>query len=80
VDWWTGSKDVAAQGRFEEYQALLALVAQLPKDRRTAFALTQIERMPYAEAAEIIGAPIGTVRSRVARGRRDLVRMLRQKV
>ncbi|MFY7066947.1 RNA polymerase sigma factor [Nocardiopsis changdeensis] len=69
---------LAEPGRFDEYLALLDLLDALPEDRRTAFVLTQLQGMPYAEAAEAIGAPIGTVRSRVARGRRDLLRMLRQ--
>lgn len=78
VDWWSHSRDLAVPGDFDEYLALLSLVEQLPEDRRTAFTLTQIARVPYAEAAEILGAPIGTIRSRVARGRRDLTRMLRE--
>lgn len=78
VDRWSHSRDAADPGEFDEYLALLSLVAQLPEERRTAFSLTQIAGLPYAEAAEIIGAPIGTVRSRVARGRQDLARMIRE--
>ncbi|KOX10265.1 RNA polymerase sigma factor [Nocardiopsis sp. NRRL B-16309] len=78
VDTWTESGTLAEPGRFDEYLALLDLLDALPEDRRTAFVLTQIQGMPYAEAAEAIGAPIGTVRSRVSRGRRDLAQMLRQ--
>nr|WP_306369640.1 RNA polymerase sigma factor [Nocardiopsis sp. CC223A] len=78
VDEWAETGALAEPGRFDEYLALLDLLDALPEDRRTAFVLTQLQGMPYAEAAEAIGAPIGTVRSRVARGRRDLLRMLRQ--
>ena len=68
----------AEPGRFDEYLALVSLLAELPEERRTAFVLTQVQRVPYAEAARIIGVPIGTVRSRVARSRRDLARLLRE--
>ncbi|MFJ9552268.1 RNA polymerase sigma factor [Nocardiopsis sp. NPDC101807] len=78
VDGWAEEGVCAHQGRFDEYFALLSLLEDLPEDRRTAFVLTQIQGMPYAEAARAVGAPVGTVRSRVARGRRDLARMLRQ--
>ena len=53
---------------------------RLPEDRRAAFVLTQVQRVPYAEAAAITGVSVGTVRSRVARGRRDLVRLLEEAV
>lgn len=71
-------REVAVVDRFDEHLALLSLVSRLPDDRRTAFSLTQIVGLPYSEAADLIGVPIGTVRSRVARSRRDLVHMLRE--
>jgi RNA polymerase sigma-70 factor, ECF subfamily len=49
------------------------LLARLDADRREAFVLTQLLGLPYAEAAEVVGCPIGTIRSRVARARADLV-------
>ncbi|WP_040477578.1 sigma factor [Longispora albida] len=49
------------------------LLARLPAERRTAFVLTQVLGLSYAEAAEIESVPIGTIRSRVARARADLV-------
>ena len=52
------------------------LVARLSPDRRAAFVLTQLFRLPYEEAAEVCGCPVGTIRSRVARAREDLVAML----
>lgn len=52
---------------------LMQLVDQLPHERREAFVLTQLLGLEYAEAAEVVGCPIGTIRSRVARSRRDLV-------
>jgi RNA polymerase sigma-70 factor (ECF subfamily) len=49
------------------------LLARLDADRREAFALTQLLGLRYAEAAEVVGCPVGTIRSRVARARADLI-------
>ena len=54
------------------------VVARLDHDRRSAFVLTQVLGLHYDEAAEVLGCPIGTVRSRVARARGDLVAMMRE--
>ena len=35
--------------------------------------LTQLVGLSYAEAADVVGCPVGTIRSRVARARDDLV-------
>ncbi|MGN6607678.1 MAG: sigma-70 family RNA polymerase sigma factor [Jatrophihabitans sp.] len=53
--------------------ALNALLEALDPDRREAFVLTQVVGLSYAEAAEVCGCPVGTIRSRVARARGDLV-------
>jgi RNA polymerase sigma-70 factor (ECF subfamily) len=52
------------------------LLARLDADRREAFVLTQLLGLPYAEAAEVAGCPVGTIRSRVARARGDLIAAL----
>jgi RNA polymerase sigma-70 factor (ECF subfamily) len=49
------------------------LLRRLPEDRRTAFVLTQVMGLSYAEAAEVEDVPVGTIRSRVARARDELV-------
>jgi RNA polymerase sigma-70 factor, ECF subfamily len=49
-----------------------ALVAGLDDERRAAFVLTQLLGLSYAEAAEVCGCPVGTIRSRVARAREEL--------
>jgi RNA polymerase sigma-70 factor, ECF subfamily len=49
------------------------LLRRLSEERRTAFVLTQVVGLSYAEAAAVEEVPIGTIRSRVARARDDLV-------
>lgn len=53
--------------------ALRALLETLDRDRREAFVLTQVVGLSYAEAAGVCGCPVGTIRSRVARAREDLL-------
>jgi RNA polymerase sigma-70 factor, ECF subfamily len=69
-----GSGDDA--DRVGEGAAVADLLARLDPDRREAFVLTQLLGLPYAEAAEVAGCPVGTIRSRVARARADLVEAL----
>ena len=59
--------------RVSEGAAVTDLLSRLAPDRREAFVLTQLLGLPYAEAAEVAGCPVGTIRSRVARARADLV-------
>ncbi|ROP28845.1 sigma-70 family RNA polymerase sigma factor [Couchioplanes caeruleus] len=73
---WRQAADTAgphARHRFDEYHALTDLLARLDPDRREAFQLTQVAGLSYAEAADACGCPIGTIRSRVARAREDLI-------
>lgn len=49
------------------------LLRALDPDRREAFVLTQLVGLSYEEAAGVAGCPIGTIRSRVARARADLL-------
>ena len=55
-----------------EQVLLRQLVAGLEPARRESFVLTQLVGLSYAEAAEVAGVPVGTIRSRVARARADL--------
>jgi RNA polymerase sigma-70 factor (ECF subfamily) len=64
-------------GAAESAHALRALVDSLDPERRDAFVLTQIVGCSYAEAAEICSVAIGTIRSRVARAREELVEQVR---
>lgn len=56
-----------------EAVGLRLLLDALDQPFREAFVLTQILGLPYPEAAEVLGCPIGTIRSRVARARDALV-------
>jgi RNA polymerase sigma-70 factor, ECF subfamily len=51
-------------------------MARLPEEQRIVVALVLIEGLSYKEAAEIMNVPIGTVTSRLARGREALQVML----
>ena len=51
-------------------------LAQLPVDFRAAVVLRDVCRLDYAEIAEVLDIPPGTVRSRIARGRAVLARHL----
>ncbi|MGI5237340.1 sigma-70 family RNA polymerase sigma factor [Dactylosporangium sp. CA-139066] len=62
-----------AEGDHAGLHATYSLVAALPAERRVAFVLTQVLGVSYVEAAEIEDVPVGTIRSRVARARADLV-------
>jgi RNA polymerase sigma-70 factor (ECF subfamily) len=50
---------------------------ELPEEFRTAIVLVDVEELTYEEAAQVMGCPIGTVRSRLSRGRRILQLALR---
>jgi RNA polymerase sigma-70 factor (ECF subfamily) len=52
------------------------LLSHLDADRRAAFVLTQLIGLSYEEAAAVCRCPVGTIRSRVARARADLITAL----
>jgi RNA polymerase sigma-70 factor (ECF subfamily) len=53
-------------------QAIQRALAQLPDDQRTAIVLRDVEGFDYAEVAEITHTSLGTVKSRISRGRARL--------
>ncbi|MDQ6885842.1 MAG: sigma-70 family RNA polymerase sigma factor [Gemmatimonadota bacterium] len=52
--------------------AISRAIGELPEPYRVAVVLVDVEGQSYDEAAEIMGVPVGTVRSRLFRGRRRL--------
>ena len=58
---------------FDESILLRQLIAALEPDRRDAFILTQVLGLDYTAAAEVCHCPVGTIRSRVARARENLI-------
>jgi RNA polymerase sigma-70 factor (ECF subfamily) len=79
ADGWISAQTMAAM-RDPESQALRPMVAseigraldELPEDYRTAVVLSDVEELSYKEIADVMGCPIGTVMSRLHRGRRML--------
>lgn len=49
---------------------------KLPEDQREAVLLVMVEGYAYKEAAEIVGCPVGTLNSRLVRGRDALMGLL----
>ena len=49
------------------------LLSSLDPDRRVAFVLTQLLGLEYQDAAAVVDVPVGTIRSRVARARAQLI-------
>ena len=52
-------------------------LGQLPEVYRWAVLLADVAELSYREIADVLGCPVGTVMSRVNRGRRALARLLR---
>lgn len=69
------SADGAAEHRVVVGELQAALLA-LPADQRETVLLVGLEQLSYAEAAAVLGVPIGTVMSRLSRGREALRRAL----
>jgi len=67
-----GRSPEAALIETRDAQRLDALVAQLPPVYREVIVLRELEELSYREIAEIAGVPIGTVMSRLSRGRQIL--------
>ncbi len=51
-------------------------MSKLPDEQRAALSLVALEGFSYAEAAEVLGAPIGTIMSRISRARKVLAEAL----
>jgi len=61
----------------EELKRILhEALAKMPEEYRIPIILCDLEDLSYEEIAQIVSCPVGTVRSRIHRGRRDLRRAL----
>jgi RNA polymerase sigma-70 factor (ECF subfamily) len=54
------------------YDAVCRFISALPEEQRSTLLLVAVEGLSYREASDILGVPIGTVTSRLARGRAAL--------
>ena len=66
----------ATHGSQAELLAVQEALQRLPEEQRLAVALVLIEGLSYKEAAHIMQVPIGTLTSRLARGREALQELL----
>jgi RNA polymerase sigma-70 factor, ECF subfamily len=62
--------------RVTDVMSVQSAMARLPEDQRTAVSLVLVEGLPYKEAADVLGIPIGTLTSRLARARSALHSLL----
>ncbi|MFE7191222.1 RNA polymerase sigma factor SigM [Kitasatospora sp. NPDC057541] len=63
--------------RAEVHREVSAALAELPAEQRAALVLVDMQGYPVAEAAALLGVPVGTVKSRCARGRARLLPLVR---
>ena len=65
-----------SMARETDLLAVQSAMARLPQEQREAVGLVLVEGLPYREAADVLDVPIGTLTSRLARGREALQAML----
>jgi RNA polymerase sigma-70 factor (ECF subfamily) len=68
--------DQEARLRWKE---LLRVLNSLPDEQRAVILLVSVEDLSYAEAARVLGVPIGTVMSRLSRGRERMRQLAQEK-
>ena len=76
---WVSVLGVDPEGDFFESivdDQIVEAIQSLPEEYRTAVVLSDLEGLPYAEIAELMEVPVGTVKSRLFRGRRQLQQVL----
>ncbi len=82
ADGWSGAEPVGEadpEGRFYASfldEEITRAIDALPDEYRTAVVLSDVHELRYAEIAEVLGVPEGTVKSRLFRGRRLLQKRL----
>ncbi len=76
---WSETRDTDPEGRFFASivdDEVLRAIDALPEEYRTAVVLSDLEGMNYQEIGEVLDVPVGTVKSRLSRGRRRLQKVL----
>jgi hypothetical protein len=63
------------QGKRLELRDLERAITQLPEEQRSVILLVGLEGMHYEEVAAVLDVPVGTIRSRLSRGREALRRL-----
>lgn len=66
----------ARQETWVEARKVLSAIDRLPEDQRAAVVLVGTEELSYREAAAVLGIPVGTLMSRLHRGRERLREIL----
>jgi hypothetical protein len=64
------------QGQRLELRDLERAIAKLPEEQRSAILLVGLEGMRYEEVAAVLDVPVGTIRSRLSRGREALRKLV----
>jgi RNA polymerase sigma-70 factor (ECF subfamily) len=77
--WMSGSHSDPETDFFDSIvdREVVEAVEALPEEYRSVVILSDVEGLPYAEIAEVMDLPVGTVKSRLFRGRRRLREALR---
>jgi RNA polymerase sigma-70 factor (ECF subfamily) len=76
---WVKAVKADPEGEFFDSivdEVVLQHIQDLPEDYRTAVVLSDLEGLSYQEIADLTGVPVGTVKSRIFRGRRVLQNLL----
>ena len=71
-----GGEAAPAQGGGLLLRDLERALGELPEEQRTVVLLVGLEGLSYRDAADVLGVPVGTVMSRLARGRERLRRLV----
>jgi len=74
------SNPAVAAERREMQRQIQQAIGQLPPVYRTAIILRYLHGLSYQEIADVLDLPIGTVKSRIGRGRSRLIALLREQV
>ena len=75
-EWGSDAQIGPAQEKAVELNNVAAALRQLPDEQRAVLLLVGLEELTYAEAAKILDIPLGTVMSRLSRGRERLRNMM----